>query len=296
MKVLVTGGSGFLGRNLINHLINNNYDVISFDLINGEGTNAQASFIKGDLLDLSDLNRALNGVDAVCHLGGIGDVYLAYNNPALAAMCNAAGTANLYEAAIANKVKKIIYASTWEVYGKPQYNPLDENHPTNPDHSYNITKYAGEQLALFYGKHKGGPKTLVLRLGTAYGRHMRPNSVFSLFINKAINNEGIVIQGDGQQFRQFVHALDVAEAFRLAVESELSGEIFNIVSPEKITIRQLAEMVVAKIPTKISFGPARKGDIFSSTVSPEKAKQMLGWESKISFKKGLMDLIDAHQS
>ena len=295
MKILVTGGSGFLGRNLIDHLIDNGHDVANFDLNSSDEANKKASFIKGDLLDLAALKKVLKNIEAICHLGGVGDVYLAYKNPPLAAMCNVVGTANLYEAALQNNVKKIVYASTWEVYGKPHYNPVDENHPTNPDHSYNITKYAGERLALFYEKHKG-MKTIVLRLGTAYGCNMRPNSVFSLFINKALKNEGIVIQGDGKQFRQFVHALDVAEAFRLSLKSNLSGEVLNIVSSEKITIKQLAEMVVAKIPTQISFGPSREGDISSSTVSAEKARQMLGWEPKKSFKKGLMDLIDAHRS
>ncbi|MFC1571214.1 NAD-dependent epimerase/dehydratase family protein [Candidatus Margulisiibacteriota bacterium] len=292
MRILVTGGSGFLGKNLIDHLIDNGYEVINFDLSNNDAVNKKATFIKGDLLDVGTLKKALRNIDAVCHLGGIGDVYLAYTNPALAAMCNVAGTASLYEAALENKVQRIIYASTWEVYGKPQYNPVDEKHPTNPDHSYNITKYSGEQLALFYEKHKGGAKTLVLRLGTAYGRNMRPNSVFSLFINKAMKNEGITIQGDGKQFRQFIHAMDVAAAFRLAVESKLSGEILNIVSPEKVTIKQLAEMVAAKIPTKISFGPAREGDISSSTVSSEKASRLLGWKPAISFEQGLTDLIE----
>lgn len=294
MRILVTGGSGFLGKNLIDHLINNGYDVVNFDLDKNDQVSPKASFIKGDLLDIETLKISLKNIDAICHLGGIGDVYLAYNNPPLAAMCNVAGTANLYEAALENKTKKIIYASTWEVYGKPVYNPIDEKHPTSPDHSYNITKYAGERMALFYEKHKG-IKTIVLRLGTAYGRYMRPNSVFSLFINKALKNEGITIQGDGKQFRQFAHALDIAEAFRLSLESDISGEVFNIVSPEKITIKQLAEMVVTSIPTKISFGPSREGDISSSTVSAEKAKKELGWEPKISFDKGLRDLIEAHR-
>src|SRR5437899_3183715 len=135
-----------------------------------------------DLGDIAALADAFRGSNFVCHLAAIGDVYLAAEKPYLAAQTNVTGTANVCEAALKAGVSKLIYASTWEVYGKPRYEPIDEDHPCAPDHPYNITKLAGERLALAYSHLRDGVSVSALRLGTAYGTRMRPNSVFSLFI------------------------------------------------------------------------------------------------------------------
>lgn len=288
MRILLTGGAGFLGLNLLEFLIENGQEVTVFDL---KKPNLLCNFIEGDIRDLESLIKTAEKIDYICHLGGVGDVYLAAEKPYLAAACNVVGTANIMEAALKNRVKKVIYASTWEVYGKPQYTPIDEKHPCNPDHPYNITKHAGEQMALSYSHLKQVP-VVSLRLGTAYGKSMRPNSVFSIFINNALEGNGINIQGTGDQFRQFTHAKDIARAFLLAIQSEISGECFNIVSPQKITIRQLAEQVSKIVPAKISFGSSRAGDIPSAEVSSEKAMKMLGWEAIVDLEKGLGELIN----
>ena len=158
--------------------------MIVYDL---QPTTRHASVV-GDLMDTAALKRALDGMDFVCHLGAIGDVYLAGEKPALAATVNAAGTANVCDAALAGKVGRVVVASTWEVYGQPHYQPIDEKHPCEPDHPYNITKLAGERLALAAGRLRG-LDVVALRLGTAFGTRMRPNSVFSIFIRKALGGE-----------------------------------------------------------------------------------------------------------
>jgi nucleoside-diphosphate-sugar epimerase len=210
-----------------------------------------------------------------------------------AAMGNVVGTANVMEAALRNGVKKVVYASTWEVYGEPQYQPIDEKHPCRPDHPYNITKLAGEQIVLSYDRLKSVP-AIALRLGTAYGRGMRPNSVFSIFIRRARQGESITIKGSGSQARQFTHTRDIAQAFLLTLESSLHGEVFNIVSPEEVSIRQLAEMVVERLPTRIVFEEARAGDVPSARISAEKAQRVLGWKAVVSFHEGLGDLLDSY--
>jgi UDP-glucose 4-epimerase len=209
----------------------------------------------------------------------------------LAVNCNVLGTTNIMEAALQNKVKKIVYASTWEVYGKAQYEPIDEKHPCNPDHPYNITKLAGENMVFSYNKLKG-VNAVALRLGTAYGEGLRDNSVFALFINKALDKTPITIQGEGKQFRQFVHAEDIGRAFSLAISSTVNGEAFNIVGKEKISIKNLAEMVAEKIPTEIKHESARVGDVPSATVAFEKAGRQLKWKQEISFKEGLNRLME----
>lgn len=286
MKVLVTGGAGFLGSHVLEEMIDRGHDAVCFDVRPSPFCNS----VVGDLLSLDDLLRATMGVDVVCHLGAVGDVYLAFEKPFLAAAVNATGTANLMEACVANKVGKVIYASTWEVYGPPRYEPIDEAHPCNPDHPYNITKLAGEQIAMTYDALKGVP-TVSLRLGTCFGTRMRSNSVFSVFIKKALARDPITIQGTGEQARQFLHARDAARAFTCAMESGVRGEIFNIAPPRSISIKELAQMVALRIPTDICYAPARAGDIHPAKISAQKAKQVLGWEAAQRFEDGLAEII-----
>jgi UDP-glucose 4-epimerase len=288
MRILVTGGAGFIGSHLIETLQDCGHEVIGFDTRQMVST---AAFRLGDLLDLDDCMQATREVDVVCHLGAIGDVYLAFDQPALAAQANVVGTANIMDAALRNQVRKVIYASTWEVYGLPLYRPIDEAHPCNPDHPYNITKLAGEQLALAYDRLKG-VNTLALRLGTAYGTGMRQNSVFHQFIRRALLGQPIVINGSGNQFRQFTHVRDIGRAFVLALESQTHGEAINVVSDTVTTIGQLAEMVIDLLPTSIEYEPARTGDIEPSIISSHRAEELLGWKATVVLQEGLKEIIE----
>jgi UDP-glucose 4-epimerase len=292
MHVIVTGGSGFLGSHVVEELLRRGHTVDVLDLaplppdLAGLGG---CRHVAGDLTRLASVEMALAGADAVCHLAGVGDVYLAAREPYTAALLNVTGTANIAEAALRQGVRKVVYASTWEVYGQPKYQPIDEDHPCNPDHPYNITKYAGERLLLSYDHLKGVP-VLALRLGTAFGPRMRPNSVFSLFIAKARKGEPIVIQGTGEQSRQFTHARDIARAFALAAESPVHGQALNTVASEPVSIKQLADLVRGMLPTRIEHAPARAGDIAPAIVDSSRARQLLGWEPQVRFEQGLAEL------
>ena len=289
MRALVTGSAGFLGTHICRALVTEGFDVSGFDQrkTSLEGVRP----IVGDLLDAEQVAAAVSGCDVVCHVGAVGDVYLATKDPALAAAVNVVGSANV--AAAARKAEaKVVYASTWEVYGEPDYEPVDEEHPCRPDHPYNITKLAGEQI-LLAADRLDGVATIALRLGTAYGLGMRPNSVFELFIGRARRGEPITIQGDGSQSRQFTHARDIARAFVLAATSEARSMALNIVSPETISIKQLAEIVVERFPTEITHTSARPGDIAPSYVSAKRAEEVLGWKTRISFEEGMAELLAA---
>src|SRR5438552_1994257 len=188
-------------------------------------------------------------------------------------------------------VTRLVYASTWEVYGEPRYQPMDEDHPTAPEHPYSITKLAGEQLALAYHRMRG-IEVSALRLGTAYGTRMRPNSVFSLFADRAMRGEAITIQGTGEQARQFTHARDIGAAFGAALERAEPGGVYNIVDDRMVSIRELAEQVVKIVPTKIEFAPARKAEVPSALVSNARARAKLNWIPKVSFEEGLRELVE----
>jgi UDP-glucose 4-epimerase len=222
----------------------------------------------------------------------VGDIHLALEQPQLAAACNVLGTANVMEASLRTGVQKVVYASTWEVYGQPEYEPIDERHPCRPDHPYNITKLAGESIALSYDRLKG-VKTVALRLGTGYGPSMRPSAVIPAFVRRALGGLPLPIQGSGEQLRQFTHARDIARAFALAVESPFHGEALNVVADEKVTIKQLAALIAERLPVETVHQEARPGDITSAHVSSAKAHQELGWTAEVPFKEGLFELIDS---
>jgi UDP-glucose 4-epimerase len=292
LKGVVTGAAGFLGSHVADILAERGSAITVVDL----SDNPKHRTVRADLLDTAQLADAFVGADFVCHLAAVGDVYLAGEKPWLAAQVNATGTANVCEAALQAGVPRVIYASTWEVYGTPKYQPIDEQHPCDPDHPYNITKLAGERLALAYGHLRKGLTVSALRLGTAFGTRMRPNSVFSLFIDKALRGEPLTIQGTGQQGRQFTHARDVGRAFALAVEKAANGSIYNTVGDEFVTIKQLAEHVAAEIPTKIVYTEARQADVPTATVSNDKIKRELGWKPDVPFADGLAEIIAARHA
>lgn len=288
MKALVTGSSGFLGRHVARHLQETGWEVTGFDRLPAVGADFEC--VIGDLTDFDAVSSALDGCDVVMHIGAIGDVYVAGDRPALAASANVLGTAVVLDAA-SRHASRVVYASTWEVYGEPQYEPIDENHPTRPDHPYNITKLAGDSLVLAAHRLKG-TSAIALRLGTAYGSGLRSNSVFRIFIDRAHKGELITIEGDGSQGRQFVHASDIARAFDLAGRSNESGIALNVVAPESVSIRELAERVVSRFQTELTFGPPRLGDVAPAMVSAERARDILGWEAQVAFADGLDDLIE----
>ena len=288
MKIVVTGAAGFLGRHIVRRLISDGHTVTGFD--QQEILHPEVRPLTGDLRDPDAVQGAVSGQEAVCHIGAIGDVYLAGEDPALAAAVNVTGSANV-AAAAARQGARVVYASTWEVYGPPVYEPLDEDHPCRPDHPYSITKHAGEQI-LLAADHLRGVPVLALRLGTAYGSGLRPNSVFRLFIDRARRGEPIQIQGGGAQGRQFTHASDIARAFSLACSSDLHGVALNIVSPETVTVKELADGVVARYPTDLTSSPARPGDVAPAEVSAARARELLGWQPAVAFEQGLAELMD----
>ena len=289
VRILVTGAAGFLGRHVARHFRRQGWDVVGFDLASFVESGIRS--LQGDLTEANSVDYATADTDVVAHVGAIGDVYLAGEQPALAAEVNVVGTANVVEAALRHGAR-VVYASTWEVYGEPITEPIDETHPTMPDHPYSITKLAGESLILA-ASHLRNLPAVSLRLGTAYGSGLRANSVFRIFLDRARAAESITIQGDGSQARQFTHASDIARAFELAARSEETGIALNIVSPETVTIKELAEQIIARFPTEVTFGPSRAGDVPPALVSAEKARAVIGWRAEIPFEQGLDEFISS---
>src|SRR5439155_19810413 len=139
-RVVVTGAAGFIGWHVAHLLEANGFDVVRSDLICPQPS--EDGWKKADLLSLNQVSKLTHDADAVCHLGGIGDVYVASRDPQLAMNVNACGTLNVIEACRRNRVPRLVFASTWEVYGTPRYEPVDEDHPCSPPHPYAVSTLA----------------------------------------------------------------------------------------------------------------------------------------------------------
>ena len=289
-KILVTGAAGFLGSHVSDFLAERGFDVIRSDVAIPSGT--VGNWVHADLRKFGELKTVTRGVDAICHLGGIGDVYLAEQRPELAMLVNGYGTVNLIRAAQLSRVNRLIYASTWEVYGKVQEEPVDEKHPCSPAHPYSISKFAGDLATQYYDS--GVPLSgVVLRLGTAYGPRMRSTAVIPAFVGNAMRGKAISVHGAGDQFRQFTHARDIARAFMFALEANKPAPVYNVVSGEKTRILDLAKTIATRFGVDVKLGASRPHDAPSVTVSSSLIERDLGWRAEVPLKRGLDEFIES---
>lgn len=288
MKVLVTGGSGFIGSHVVDKLRDRGIDVRVYDMVMPT-FRKDIEYYQGSLLDLQALRMALSGIDAIFHLGAIADVKDVYNEPHYAESINVRGTINVLEAArLSPYVKRVIYASTIWVYSDCADEVVDETTPLNsPSHLYTATKLASEHYCKAYSKLYG-LETTILRYGIPYGPRSRDGAVIPVFVSKALNGEPITIQGDGSQYRKFIYVEDLAEGNVLALKAIARDKTYNMDGNEKITIRQIAEAIKKIVGNvKIKYTPARPGDFSGKDVSTKLAEEELGWKLKVNFEEGL---------
>jgi len=292
MKVLVTGGSGFIGSHVVDKLRDKGVKVRVYDGIMPLRRD-DIEYYQGSILDWNTLGFAMNGIDAVMHLAAIADVNDVFSKPLKAEAINVRGAINVLEAAKNAKVGKVIYGSTTWVYSEAESNDVDETTPLHaPSHFYTATKLAGEYYCQSYNKLYGLDVT-ILRYGIPYGPGARDGAVIPIFVKKALNGEVLTIAGDGSQFRKFIYVEDLAEGNALALKSIANNKTYNLDGIEKITIKQIAETIQKIIGNvKIEYVPARTGDFSGKEVSSERAKEELGWVPKTSFNEGLKKYID----
>lgn len=296
MKVLVTGGSGFIGSHVVDKLRDKGFDVRVFDMVVPE-RREDVEFYQGSLLDFEALRMAMHSIDSVLHLAAIADVNDVFTEPHYAESINVRGTINVLEAARRSKIDRVVYGSTTWVYGDTHAGLIDEDTPLSaPSHLYTATKLAGEYYCQSYSRLYELPVT-ILRYGIPYGPRGRDRAVIPAFVRQAVEGGPIKISGDGLQFRQFVYVEDLAEANVLALREVGRNKVYNLDGTEKITIRQVAETVQRLVGNvTIEFGTARPGDFSGKVISSARAERELGWRATTPLEEGVRRYVDWYRS
>ena len=301
MKVLVTGGAGFIGSNIVKLLDQRDYEIVVFDnLSTGYKTNldefSNIELIVGDIRDRHTLNLAMKGCRIVFHLAAsVGNVK-SLQNPIEDSEVNVLGNLNILESARLNGVKKIVYSSSAAIFGEPQYQPIDEKHPIEPDSPYGVSKLAGEKHCLCYGRTYD-IDVVCLRYFNVYGVNQRYDAygnVIPIFATLLLQNKPITIYGDGEQTRDFVNVKDVAVANILAAEKEGLSGTFNIGSGVSMTINSLASMMKEIVNKNVDtiYAPPRKGEVRHSQADISLAKSSFNYNPSTNMYDNLLEYVE----
>ncbi len=295
MKVLITGGAGFIGSNVADRLTSEGYEVVVVDnLATGkiENLNKRIKFYEYDIRE-----KGLIGIfkaekpDYVIHNAAQLSITVSMSEPAYDVDVNLKGGVNVFHSCKETGVKKVIFASSAAVYGEQDYYPADEEHPLKPISPYGIAKMASEKYLNYYFKNFKMEYT-ALRYANIYGPRQDPfgeAGVVAIFSKKMIEGENPVINGDGNQTRDYVFVGDAVEANIKAIQSDYTGCI-NIGTAIETTVNELFQILkkVSKNNNiKENHGEAKQGEQLRSALSFKKAKEILFWEPKTSIEKGL---------
>ena len=304
MRILVTGGAGFIGSHIVDAYLQEGHDVTVIDNLSTgkkENLNPRAKFFKIDMCE-EDVETIFKqgGFDVINHHAAQIDVRKSVANPIFDARVNILGLINLLQNCIKYEVKHFIFASTGgAIYGEQETFPASESHPTHPLSPYGVAKLAGEHYLFFY-KQIYGLNTTILRYANVYGPRQDPHGeagVVAIFTQKFLTGEQPVINGDGMQTRDFVYVGDVAKANALAL-SHKGGGIFNIGTGKEITVKQLFRQLadIVGIKAEERYGPAKSGEQKRSVIDFTKANKILGWLPLVSFTEGLNSTVSYFKS
>jgi UDP-glucose 4-epimerase len=287
-RVLVTGGSGFIGSHVVDKLADAGFEPRIYDL--QESTHHEPESVDtvvGDLFDEGALRAAMEDCDAVVHLAAYADVGIVADQPVDAEECNTRGTLAVLEAARATGTR-VIYGSTIWVYGASGDGLIDEEASLGlPDHLYTASKLAGEMYCSSYAELYDVPCT-ILRFGIPYGPRARPAAVIPIFVSKALKGEPLTIAGDGLQTRRFVYVEDLAEGVVAGLQHGGENRVYNLAGDETVTIRELAGVVSDLIDdTEIVHTTGRNGDFGGAVISNDRAADELGWRASTPLREGV---------
>lgn len=298
MKILITGGCGFIGSHLSEMLLSSGHKVCIVDnLACGRlenlrdfQDNPNLRYINADIRDLSSIEKHFQGVDWVFHLAGLADIVPSIEMPRDYYETNVTGTLNVLQSAKSAGVKRFVYAASSSSYGVPTLYPTPESSPISPQYPYALTKYMGEELVLHWA-HTYKLPTVSLRLFNVYGPRSRTTgaygAVFGVFLAQKLNKKPFTVVGDGLQTRDFTYVTDVASAFISAAKSDICGEVMNVGSGSHYSIKYL----VSLLGGDVTHIPKRPGEPDCTFADISKIKKLLEWSPKISFEDGVAKML-----
>jgi UDP-glucose 4-epimerase len=305
VKILVTGGAGFIGSHLVDRLVKDGHQAV---VVDNESTGVRenvpsaARYIKGDVSQFEDLDEAFaGGLDAVCHIAGQVSLIRSYADAALDLRTNVLGTLNVLQQCVKHRVPRLLFAASMQAYGNTTVVPTPEDTPCEPASYYGITKYAAERYVRATAERPDLDFTFnvtCFRMYNVYGPRQAVNNpyqgVLGIFIGNVLRGERITIYGDGLQSRDFVYVDDVVDGWTRALSNPASyGGVFNLGSGRQTSIADLARLVAGRVAGRSDYPivhePTRPGELRSVEADITRAREVLGWEPRVSFERGLAE-------
>jgi UDP-glucose 4-epimerase len=297
-RAIVTGGAGFIGGHMVDLLIERGYHVTVIDnLSRGRLDNLaqhrdqpRCEVHQLDMNDLAAGSDLFRGVKYVFHFGGLGDIVPSIEHPLEYMHSNVDGTLAVLEAARHAGVQKFVYAASSSCYGASPPVPTPESAAIQPAYPYALSKYMGETAVLHWADVYRLP-SVSIRIFNAYGPRVRTTgvygAVFGVLLAQKLKGKPLTVVGDGTQRRDFVYVTDVAHAFLLAAESDVSGEVFNLGAGNPQSINRLVELIGGEV----TYVPKRPGEPDCTWADTRKIQQRLGWQPRVSFEHGVAAML-----
>ena len=288
MKVIVAGGSGFIGSHVVDALLDQGHEVLIYDL-EAPRYGQPCAFVRGDTRDVDRMSQVFKGWDAVYLLAAEANVNRFYESPSFSNDITSGGTLSILEAARRTGIARVLLASTEWVYGSlpeaGEENISEETPCTqNPDHIYTSSKIASELFCKNYRSLYGVGFT-IMRYGIPFGERARPETVTPIFIRRILSGEPITIHGDGSQTRQFIYVKDLALGNAACLKQAAENQIFNLNGTKRISVIQIVrtlEEIIGKSASLV-FVEDRIGNFKGRFISSEKARQLLGWTPQFEY-------------
>ena len=302
-RVLVTGGAGFIGSNLVRALLESGADVRVLDNFStGNRANLEGlgvEIVEGELRSYERVHNAVRGVEVVYHLGALGSVPRSVQDPLTSSAVNVEGTLNVLLAARDEGVRRVVYSSSSSVYGNSGELPRTEAMPSDPISPYGVAKLAAERYCVSFSRVYHGFETVVLRYFNVFGERQSPFSQYAavvpLFVTAIAEGRPVTIFGDGEQSRDFTYVGNVVDAtIRAGGADGASGEIFNVAAGAPDSVNRLADAIgtILGKPVEKVYAEPRAGDVRDSWADVSRAREILGYETSVELEAGLRRTID----